>query len=322
MSVRAPVGPVNFATQKVCIGRGLAAIRAGTSIDKEFLFYFLLKHEEEIEGNAGAVFSSINKTQIENIDIPIPPLPEQQRIVTLLDETFAGLAQVHANAERNLVNAREVFEAALDGEFQTTKAKWESKLITELCEIGDGNHGGNYPKKSDMRDSGVPFIRSVNLVNGHISDVDMRFISEKKHNSLKKGHLKTGDVLFTNRGEMGKSAVVDSQYDDANLNSQIAFFRCSEQILPWYLYYILQSPYMQAHSTKSQTGSALQQLPIGIISKFEIPLPPLEEQRAIVGRLDGLAAETSRLEAVYQSKLEAVEELRKSVLKEAFEGRL
>ncbi|MCC7119797.1 MAG: restriction endonuclease subunit S, partial [Anaerolineales bacterium] len=234
----------------------------------------------------------------------------------LLDESFAALAQVHANAARNLVNAREVFEGVLEQEFQNAKENHISKNITELCEIGDGNHGGNYPKKSDMRQSGVPFIRSVNLVNGHISDIDMRFISKEKHKSLKKGHLKTGDVLFTNRGEMGKSAVVDARYDDANLNSQIAFFRCSEQILPWYLYHILQSPFMQEHSTKSQTGAALQQLPIGIISKFEIPLPPLAEQRAIVQRLDGLARETRRLEEVYRQKVEDVEELRKSILKE------
>ena len=73
MSVRAPVGPVNFSTQKICIGRGLAAIRAGKNIDKEFLYNFLIKHENEIEGNAGAVFNSINKTQIENIEILICP---------------------------------------------------------------------------------------------------------------------------------------------------------------------------------------------------------------------------------------------------------
>lgn len=94
MSVRAPVGPVNFATQKICIGRGLAAIRAGKNIDKEFLYNFLIKHENEIEGNAGAVFNSINKTQIENIEIPLPPLPEQQRIVSILDEAFWLLSEV------------------------------------------------------------------------------------------------------------------------------------------------------------------------------------------------------------------------------------
>lgn len=86
MSVRAPVGPVNFSTQRICIGRGLAAIRATEVIDRDYLFNFLLKHESEIIGNAGAVFNSINKTQIENIPIPLLSLPEQQRITAKLDE--------------------------------------------------------------------------------------------------------------------------------------------------------------------------------------------------------------------------------------------
>lgn len=88
MSVRAPVGPVNIATQKICIGRGLAAIRAGEKIDRDFLFQYLVKHESEITGNTGAVFNSINKSQIEAIKIPLPPLSEQRKIVGKLRELY------------------------------------------------------------------------------------------------------------------------------------------------------------------------------------------------------------------------------------------
>jgi type I restriction enzyme S subunit len=125
MSVRAPVGPINFATQKICIGRGLAAIRASKAIDIEFLFNFLLKHESEIVGNSGAVFNSINKAQIEAIEIPLPPLQEQQRIVAILDEAFAAIAKAKANAEQNLKNAKELFESYLQGVFEN--GNWESR---------------------------------------------------------------------------------------------------------------------------------------------------------------------------------------------------
>lgn len=91
MSVRAPVGPVNFATQKCCIGRGLAAIRASNKIDKEYLFYYFLKNEKEITGNEGAVFNSINKTQIENLMIPVPPIDIQIEIVNSLNLLFEDL---------------------------------------------------------------------------------------------------------------------------------------------------------------------------------------------------------------------------------------
>ena len=76
MSVRAPVGPVNFASENICIGRGLAVIRASKFIDKEYLFNFLLKNKDEIVGNSGAVFDSINKKQIGSIQYSENKFPE------------------------------------------------------------------------------------------------------------------------------------------------------------------------------------------------------------------------------------------------------
>ena len=117
MSVRAPVGPVNFATQKICIGRGLAAIRAGKSVNKEFLFNYLLKHENEIEGNAGAVFSSINKAQIENIEIPLPPLFEQQAIICKLDALQAEMQKLETIYQQKIADLEELKKSILQKAF-------------------------------------------------------------------------------------------------------------------------------------------------------------------------------------------------------------
>ena len=113
MSVRAPVGPVNFATDEICIGRGLAAIRSGNKLNRDFLFYQLLHLQPDISGRAGAVFASINKSEIEALPLAFAPLPEQQRIVGLLDEAFAGIATAKTNTEKNLQNARSIFESRL-----------------------------------------------------------------------------------------------------------------------------------------------------------------------------------------------------------------
>jgi restriction endonuclease S subunit len=91
MSVRAPVGPINFSTQQICIGRGLAAIRSSKSVDRDFLFYFLLYKQPEISGNTGAVFDSINKDQIASIEIPLPSLEKQRETVEMLDRVFAAI---------------------------------------------------------------------------------------------------------------------------------------------------------------------------------------------------------------------------------------
>ena len=110
MSVRAPVGPINFSTEDICIGRGLAAIRSKGQLDGDFLFYQLLYLQPEIAGKEGAVFASINKAEIAALPITVGPLPEQHRIVAILDEAFDGIATAKANAEKNLQNARALFE--------------------------------------------------------------------------------------------------------------------------------------------------------------------------------------------------------------------
>ena len=117
MSVRAPVGPINFSTEKICIGRGLAAIRASESIDRNYLFYILLSKQKEISGNEGAVFASINKKQIEGIDVPLPHLPEQKRIVTILDEAFAGIDTAITDTQQKLNSLNELKQSLLQKAF-------------------------------------------------------------------------------------------------------------------------------------------------------------------------------------------------------------
>lgn len=108
MSVRAPVGPINFTSHQICIGRGLAAIRSSESINNNFLFYFLLHKQPEISGNTGAVFDSINKDQIASIEIPLPSLEKQREIVEKLDSAFAEI-----EALRSQIKTRNGYASAL-----------------------------------------------------------------------------------------------------------------------------------------------------------------------------------------------------------------
>ena len=117
MSVRAPVGALNIATEKICIGRGLAVIRPSNEVLHGYLFYSLLHIANTLEGSAGAIFNSINKSQIEFIDVLLPPLEEQQRIVAKLDAVFAecdqaklaiGKTQAHYHALKSAILAQEL----------------------------------------------------------------------------------------------------------------------------------------------------------------------------------------------------------------------
>ncbi|MBU2576342.1 MAG: restriction endonuclease subunit S [Nanoarchaeota archaeon] len=117
MSVRAPVGPINFSTQKICIGRGLAAIRGEKKIDREFLFYHLLKHEKSITGNTGAVFNSINKSQIENINLIVPSLSEQTLIVSKLDSLSKEIKELETIYKQKIKDLDELKKSMLQKAF-------------------------------------------------------------------------------------------------------------------------------------------------------------------------------------------------------------
>jgi type I restriction enzyme S subunit len=192
-------------------------------------------------------------------------------------------------------------------------AHWEKDTLENLCQIGDGNHSSKYPKKSEMVKSGIPFIRGTNLIKGEISSDEILFISPEKHKQLKKGHLKSGDILFTNRGEIGKVAIVSDKFDGANLNSQIAWLRCRNQLTPRYLLYFLQSKAMRDHFELEKSGAALQQFTIKMIRAVEILYPTIPEQKRIVALLDSAFADIDKARANAERNLKNARELFESV---------
>jgi type I restriction enzyme S subunit len=309
ISVRAPVGPVNFATQKICIGRGLAAIRAGKNIDKEFLYNFLIKHENEIEGNVGAVFNSINKTQIESIKIPLPPLPEQQRIVSILDEAFSAIAKAKANAEQNLKNAKELFESYLQGVFENGKEIWEEKTLDEVCEF---RNGAAHEQNIDE--------------NGKYILVNSKFISadgekfKRTNNAL--APLYVNDIAFVmsdvpNGKALAKCFLVDEN-DTYTLNQRIGAIKSKVFVPEFLVYQFNRNKYLLSFNNgENQTN-----LRKGEILKCPLWITSKEEQQTIVRHLDALRAETQKLEALYQKKIDDLEELKKSILQKAFAGEL
>ena len=321
MSVRAPVGPINFATQKICIGRGLAAIRATKLIDKEFLFNFLLKHESEIVGNTGAVFNSINKAQIEAIEIPLPPLPEQQRIVAILDEAFAAIAKAKTNAEQNLKNAKELFESYLQGVFENKGEGWEEKKVNEI-----GNaQTGTTPKTVEKENYGdfIPFIKPADVDYSGIGDIryDNEGLSEI---GLKKGRrMESGSTLMVCIGAtIGKVGYAEQV---VSCNQQINSLTVKNEFEPKFIYYAMTSRAFQEKVLLEGKG-AQATLPIINKSKWEnltISFPKSKtKQKKYVAKFDALSVESQKLQEIYLKKIADLDELKKSVLQKAFNGEL
>ncbi|MBD9360379.1 restriction endonuclease subunit S [Methylomonas sp. EbB] len=321
MSVRAPVGPVNFSTEEICIGRGLAAIRRNDQLDAEFLYYQLLHLQREIAGKEGAVFASINKSEIAALPIVIGPLPEQHRIVAILDEAFDGIATAKANAERNLQNARALFESHLQAVFSQRSEGWEARRLGEVFCIGSSKR----ILEAEWTATGVPFYGGKEIVKlakfGTV--ISNAYISEEKYQDYasKYDMPQQGDILITARGTIGVGYVVKEgdkfYYKDGNIISM----REKTPTNPHFILYAFRSNAI-ADQLEELNGATVRHLPIEKAKELVLRMPGFVEQNTVVEKIREIESETQRLESLYQQKLAALDELKKSLLHQAFSGNL
>ncbi len=293
-----------------------------------WLIYFL-NHSDLSKFVSGLTVPKLNQGNLREIPIPLAPLPVQQRIVGILDEAFDGIATAKANAEKNLQNARALFESHLQSVFSQRGDGWmEKKLGDEtLLEMIDGDRGTNYPKASDFHDEGhCLFLNTKNVRPDGFEFESTMFITDKKDRQLRKGKLQRDDVVLTTRGTIGNIGLYseDVPYDHIRINSGMLILRPNKRaLLPSFLFELLRSEIVRDQIAKQTTGAAQPQLPIKTLVNFTIPVPEkLEDQRALVAKLNVFYTETQRLESIYQQKLAALEALKKSLLHQAFSGQL
>lgn len=296
--------------------------------DKKYDLFFLyyLLNNLELPKLAKGVKPGINRNEVYAIDVNIPPLPEQKWIVSMLDETFAALAKAHENAERNLVNAREVFDVVLTEIFYHIK---EKKKLGDLCNLVSGF---SFKSKDYVEFSNTMNFRMSQIRPGGWVDLDHnpRYLPDSYAKTYKEYLLKDGDIVIamtdmaTETKILGVPTLVKTDDRKLLLNQRVGkFFDINYQLVNVpYLKYVLSSKPINDYYKKLGRGGL--QINIGKqdILNAQIPLPPLGEQRAIVSKLEALSAETKRLEEIYQQKIESLEELKKSVLQKAFAGEL
>ncbi len=295
----------------------LATIKGNNSIaDDKFLLYFLTTIDAK-DLMQDIAYPSLKTSEISLIPIPFPPLPEQQRIVALLDEAFAAIAKAKANAEQNLKNAKELFDCVLDKILYDKK--WEVRQLGEVCEKVEYGTSSKAQKKGK-----IPVLRMGNIQNGRFDYGSLVYSDNEEDN--KKYLLKKNDVLFnrTNSPELvGKTAIYKGETPAIFAGYLIRLHRKEEILDADYLNYYLNSKMAFDYGKKVVISSVNQANVNGTkLKTYPIPLPTLQEQQAIVRQLDALRAETQRLEAVYQQKIADLGELEKSILQKAFAGEL
>ena len=255
---------------------------------------------------------------LKELEINYPPLAEQQRIVGLLDEAFEGLATAKANAERNLQNARALFESHLQSVFTQSGPGWVEHTLGDLIEIQNG-----YAFKSnDYTDAGYFVIRISNVQDGEITLANPRFIklADKK---LERFILNDGDILISLTGNIGRVGIIQEDQLPAVLNQRVARITIKDQDADRsFLFRFLLSRTFRESLQEAGHGAAQQNVSTKEIEAVRLSLPNKKEQRRIVEDFDNFAEETQRLARLYERKHGALEALKKSLLHQAFSGAL
>jgi type I restriction enzyme, S subunit len=266
----------------------------------------------------GANINNLKFDDLMRFPVPVPPLPEQQRIVALLDEAFAGLAIAKANAERNLQNARAIFESHLQSVFTQSGPGWAEHTLGDLIEIQNG-----YAFKStDYTETGYFVIRIGNVQDGEITLANPKFIklADKK---LERFILNEGDILISLTGNIGRVGIIQEGQLPAVLNQRVARIAIKGLSADRdFLFRFLLSRNFRESLQEAGHGAAQQNVSTKEIELVQISLPDNQEQRRIVEEFDSFALETQRLTRLYERKLVALEELKKALLHQAFHGEL
>lgn len=257
----------------------------------------------EWQPSKGATIARLYNSNLTSIKIAFPKsLSEQQRIVAILDTAFAAIAKAKANAAQNLKNAKELFESYLQGVFETKGEGWEERTLNQISENLDNKR---VPITKNVRSEGlIPYYGAsgiVDYVADYLFDEDLLCISEDGANLL----ARTYPIAFPITGKTW----VNNHAHVLRFDSMV-----SQRFVEMYLNSIKLDDWV--------TGMAQPKLNQSMLNKIPIPFPTLMQQQIIVQKLDALSGETKKLEAIYQQKINDLEELKKSVLQKAFSGEL
>lgn len=295
LSSRAPIGHLVINEMPMAFNQGCKGLIPSPAIDIKFAYYFLLTNVPLLESlGTGATFKELSGGKLKEVPFQFPELGEQRRIVTLLDEAFADIATAKANAEKNLQNARELFDRAL------YSIEGKKEQLGEYVTIKTGKLDAN----AAVLDGKYPFFtcsREIFAIDTFAFDCEAILLA---------GNNAVGD--FNVKHYSGKFNAYQRTYVITIQDEEILRYR--------YLYFQMLKSLKKFK--EQSVGSGTKFLKLGMIKELEITLPPIQEQDRQLKLLSGLLDQVEYLESIYRQKLTALDDLKKSLLHQAFSGQL
>lgn len=286
-------------------------------LNSYFLKYYLNSHEVKTLAKKSITSSGVgnlNVGTVRKFPVKIPPLEEQKEIVSILDDAFASIDKAKANIERNIENAKELFQSKLNEIFSQTGKGWEENELGKIYDVRDGTHDS--PK---YQDNGYALITSKNLKNNSINLDKIKFISKSDFNNInKRSKVDVGDVLFAMIGTIGNPVVIQSEPNFAIKN--VALFKVPKNQNSLFLKFFLD--FSNEKMIKESKGSTQRFVGLGYLRNYLIRIPDLLKQNEVVDSLCHLENLIKSSISNYEKDLENLEELKKSILQKAFSGEL
>ena len=289
-----------------------------TLVEKKFIFRLLEWDVDQIKlaHGTGTTMMHVSKGSMESRIVPLPPLHEQQRIVAILDELFKDIATATDNAKKNLLNARDIFENYLQSVFENKGENWEETTLGQVASVEYG-YTDNSTTEGDYR-----YIRITDIdKNGELILEDKKYIKHSKeaNNFI----LNDNDLLMARTGATFAKVLLYKDYEASVFASYLIRIKFTEKIenkLYWY-FTKTKNYWEQANSLSS--GAAQPHFNGAAVKQVTFSYPnSVKEQKLLIKKFEAISIEIKKLEAIYQQKLVALDELKKSILNQAFSGQL
>ena len=304
-----------------CIHDGWLVLSDKTGMfHQDYLYYFLGSPEayKQFDARAsGSTVRNLNIDLVRSVKVPLPPLPEQERIVAILDEAFAAIDKAAANTEKNLANARELFDSELNRVFSQKGEGWVEKRLGDVCDVRDGTHDS--PKYIS---DGIPFVTQKNITMNGLCLENTKFISQHDHDKFyKRSNVSKGDIIISMIGaNRGMSCLVNDERIFSIKN--VGLIKACDKLDMNYLLYYLRSSLAKKYIEVSSRGGAQSFIGLTKLRQFPVLLTSLEKQKIISTKLDQVVLNTSNLDFLCREKITALTELKQSILQKAFTGEL
>lgn len=300
------------------------------NVDSKFLFYLLTSDAYKTFINKLSDGVNINNLRFDTLSefkIPLPPLPEQKRIVAILDEAFANISRAKEIAEINIKNAREVYTSVCESLFNTDLEDNDELELGELIDILTDYHAnGSYKvlKKNVELKCAEDFawmVRSTDFENNFQNE--KRYITKAAYEFLKKSRIFGGEIIMSKIGNAGKIYLMPEITRPCSLAMNLFLIRINRtRASNKYVYRYLKSRRGETQILSKLKGVATQTITKENVRSLRIPMTSIKYQDILVTKLENVEVVAHRLEIIYQQKLASLEELKKSILQKAFAGEL